>query len=630
MKQTRGAAHPGSLLRASCWLALLLVIAKALSWNEAVAREFSLVTVLASSWSDVTFALGCGLAGEFAVLLLLRWPRAAMATWWAFVGFYAFCAGYGFAAVGLFEYFNRPLTFPLLTMIGNAAAVRSSILDRLTWPLALSIIAAPIAVLLLARYVCSNRWTLVLLIIALTWGGIGLRLHRAEPETEKRQYLRLNPHYEFVRTAAARFRGGARPPFPDDFPPEYMNELRTFGARGLSTLRHFEVPAGIERPRNVVIVVLESVGTKYLQLYGHAEEVTPHLTAAAKNALVFDNIYAHASFTYASFRPINFSVYPGLPWHYALIGDSRPVPGTLATALAPRGFRGAYFTSGDLDWGDQRGLLKRARGFETVEGAHDLGCPLISSWGTEDRCVFDRLISWIDQDPGKPFVAVCWTDQTHDPYRLSGDATSTPAKPGESPLDADRRRYLATLRLADEQVGRMFAALRERGLADDTLVVITGDHGEAFADPHSQRGHAWTVYEEEVRVPLLIWNPRLFPSTQRVLTVGGHVDLNPTLADILAVPPDPEWQGHSLFDPAHPNRTFLMAIAGGDVFGVRDGRWKYIYDVTTSEELLFDLTADPTEQRDVAAREPQVSLELRRRVAAWVAFEDAFLWGREN
>ncbi len=630
MNDSRAGADSGSLLRASCWLALLLVIAKALSWNDAQAREFSLVTVFTASWSDALFALICGAAGELTLWLLRRWPRAAETARRFYLGAYALCAGYAFAAIGIFKYFNRPLTFPLLTMISNAAAVRSSIAERLTWPIAVSIVAAPLLLLWLAWRVRRRAWTPALLALALLWIGVGVHLHRTEPETEKRQHLRRSPHFELLRTTAARLRGGRRPPFPKDFPAEYTAELRTFGARGITELRHFALPEGVQRPRNTIVIVLESVGTKYLQLYGHAEEITPHLTAAAANALVFDNIYAHASFTYASFRPVNFSVYPGLPWHYALLDANRPVPGTLATALAGRGLRGAYFTSGDLDWGDQRGLLKRATGYEIVNGAHDLGCPLISSWGTSDKCLFDRLIGWIDQEPTKPFFAVCWTDQTHDPYRLGPAASGSPADPDDRSLEADRRRYLAALRLADEQVGRVFSALRERGLADDTLVVITGDHGEAFADPHAQRGHAWTVFDEETRVPLLIWNPRLFPASQRVATVGGHVDLNPTLADLLAVAPNPEWQGHSLFDPAHPNRTFLMAIAGGDVFGVRDGRWKYIYDVTTSEESLFDLALDPREQTDVAAREPQVSLELRRRVAAWVAFEDAFLWGREN
>ena len=630
MNESRARADSGSLLRVSCWLALLLVIAKALSWNDAQARDFSLVTVFTASWSDALFALVCGAIGELTLWLLSRWPRAAETARRVYLGFYALFAGYAFAAIGIFKYFNRPLTFPLLTLISNAAAVRSSIAERLTWPIAISMIAAPLLLLWLATRVRRGAWTPALLAVALLWIGVGFYLHGAEPETEKRQHLRRSPHFELLRTTAARLRGGRRPPFPNDFPAEYKDEFRTSGARGITELRHFTLPEGVQRPRNTIVIVLESVGTKYLGLYGHSEEITPNITAAAANALVFDNIYAHASFTYASFRPINFSVYPGLPWHYSLVDANRPVPRTLASALASRGSRAAYFTSGDLDWGDQRGLLQRAPGYDIVQGAHDLGCPLISSWGTSDKCLFDRLISWIDEDRQKPFFAVCWTDQTHDPYRLGPSASGLVADPEDRSLDGDRRRYLAALRMADEQVGRVFTALRERGLADDTLVVITGDHGEAFADPHGQRGHAWTVFDEETRVPLLIWNPRLFPSTQRVPTVGGHVDLNATLADILDVPPDREWQGRSLFDPAHPNRTFLMAIAGGDVFGVRDGRWKYIYDVTTAEESLFDLNVDPTEQTDVAAREPLVSLELRRRVAAWVAFEEAFLWGREN
>ena len=199
-----------------------------------------------------------------------------------------------------------------------------------------------------------------------------------------------------------------------------------------------------------------------------------------------------------------------------------------------------------------------------------------------------------------------------------------------SAFAADLTRYLSLLRNVDAQLARLFATLRERGIADDTLVVVTGDHGEAFGDPHGQRGHAWSVYEEEVHVPLMLWNPRLFPEGRRVSTIGGHVDLNPTIADILGAVPDSEWQGYSLFDPARPERAYFMAIAGGDIFGVREGDWKYIYDVTSARESLFNLRLDPDEQHDFAKGEPERAAQLRERVAAWVEFEDAFLWGHEN
>ena len=283
------------------------------------------------------------------------------------------------------------------------------------------------------------------------------------------------------------------------------------------------------------------------------------------------------------------------------------MPRTLAAALQARGARTAYLTSGDLDWGDQRWLLENRSGFDILEGAAELGCPLLSSWGAEDSCLVDRLIRWIDEEPGKPFFAVCWTDQTHDPYLLRPGTRPADFSPGTSrpALAADLSRYLTLLRETDAQIARLLAALRERGLADETLVVVTGDHGEAFADPHEQRGHAWSVYEEEVHVPLVLWNPRLFPGGGRAQTIGGHVDLNPTLADLLDVEPGREWQGYSLFDPERPARAFFMAIGGGDIFGVREGDWKYMHDVTSGRELLFDLASDPDELRDLAAREPE-------------------------
>ncbi|HEX8616078.1 MAG TPA: sulfatase, partial [Thermoanaerobaculia bacterium] len=511
--------------------------------------------------------------------------------------------------------------------------IRSSVLDRITIPIGIALIAAPVLVLTIAWAVRASRRRVGLALAVLAvWCAVGWSFHRKWPEDKQLTHLWLSPHVELLRTTALRLSGGRRPGFPKEFPPEYQDEFRTFAARKPATHSHFPLPEGAARPKNVVVVVLESVGTKYLSLYGHPRDLTPTLTTEARHALVFDNIYAHASFSFASFRPINYSVYPGLPWHYALLGDARPIPKTLAAAMQARGARTGYFMAGDLDWGDQRWLLERQPGFETVQGAADLACERLSSWGAEDRCLFDRLLGWMAEKPEQPFFAVVWTDQTHDPYLLSPGATATDMAPGDTPpaFAADLTRYLSLLRNVDAQLARLFAALRERGIADDTLVVVTGDHGEAFGDPHGQRGHAWSVYEEEVHVPLMLWNPRLFPEGRRVSTIGGHVDLNPTIADILGAVPDSEWQGYSLFDPARQERAYFMAIAGGDIFGVREGDWKYIYDVTSARESLFNLRLDPDEQHDFAKGEPERAAQLRQRVAAWVEFEDAFLWGREN
>jgi arylsulfatase A-like enzyme len=177
----------------------------------------------------------------------------------------------------------------------------------------------------------------------------------------------------------------------------------------------------------------------------------------------------------------------------------------------------------------------------------------------------------------------------------------------------------------DQHLSDLFRALRERALAEDTLVVITADHGEAFGGSHGQRGHGFTAYQEDINVPLILWNPRLFPGGDRIDTVGGLVDLSATIADLLGIQPSKDWQGHSMLDPERPQRAYSLASIGEYLFGVRDGKWKYTFEATSGREFLTDLTVDPHELRNFADAEPDICRQLRHRVAAWMDFEDKFL-----
>jgi arylsulfatase A-like enzyme len=166
-------------------------------------------------------------------------------------------------------------------------------------------------------------------------------------------------------------------------------------------------------------------------------------------------------------------------------------------------------------------------------------------------------------------------------------------------------------------MGRLFDGLRQRGLAEDTLVLVTGDHGECFGDPHPTWGHGFRLYQEGIRIPLLIVNPGPEPAPGRSLTVGGHVDINPTITDLMGWPASPTWQGHSLFDPTRPPRTYFYAANEDYLLGVREGDWKYIYNATRGREELYDLARDLDEKQNRAAEEPERCRRLRQRLAAW-------------
>jgi len=177
---------------------------------------------------------------------------------------------------------------------------------------------------------------------------------------------------------------------------------------------------------------------------------------------------------------------------------------------------------------------------------------------------------------------------------------------------------------ADRHLGRLFNALRERNLADDTLVVVTGDHGEAFGDPHEVMGHGGGLFEENLRVPLMFWNPRLFPTGERVETVGGHIDVCPTLAQILGIEPPKNWQGASLFSPDHPGRAYFLADLSGYIFGMTDSRYKYMFHFTDGHQRLYDLQQDPLEQHDLSSEHPEIASPMRARVSAFVQAEEQF------
>ncbi|MGH7899094.1 MAG: sulfatase family protein, partial [Candidatus Binatia bacterium] len=302
------------------------------------------------------------------------------------------------------------------------------------------------------------------------------------------------------------------------------------------------------------------------------------------------------------------------------------LPGSsLAELLAEQEYRTAFLTSSDLGWANWRGFLQD-RGYQTVLGDRDLGCgESLSPWGVEDRCLIDGMIRWLEESSSKRFLLTAWTMQTHHPYEPPPGLEPIDFFGAERPTDDyDFGRYLNVLHDTDRQLGRLFAALREHGLDRNTLVVVVGDHGESFGDPRGAYGHGTTIYEENVRVPMMLWSPRLFPRGGRSPIIGSHVELNQTIADLVDQPAAGSWQGRSLFDPQREPRAYFYVANDDYLLGIREDRWKYILDVTDAHEELYDLRTDRDEKRNVAKRHPEICRRMRQRLAARVEADHRF------
>ena len=108
---------------------------------------------------------------------------------------------------------------------------------------------------------------------------------------------------------------------------------------------------------------------------------------------------------------------------------------------------------------------------------------------------------------------------------------------------------------------------------------------------------------------------------RRLPTIGSHVDLNPTVADLAGLAPADSWHGRSMFAPGRPPRAYFYAANDDYLLGVREDGFKYVFNVTTGREELYDLARDPDERHNVADQHPVKCQQLRRRVAAWRAHE---------
>jgi arylsulfatase A-like enzyme/Flp pilus assembly protein TadD len=394
------------------------------------------------------------------------------------------------------------------------------------------------------------------------------------------------------------------------------------------------------RPRNLLLITIDTLRADHVGAYGWARARTPALDGLARDGVLFERAYAAAPITLPSHATLLTGRYP--PGHGARDNGMRvsPTVPTLATELHARGFATAAFVAAfPLD--HQFGLN---RGFDVYGDRMPRGADGRLANERPAPAVVDDAIGWLNSlrtapvapgtsapstapsAPGtsQPFFLWVHLFEPHAPY--GAPAASGPV------LD----RYDEDIATADREVGRLLAALGSRRGA--TLVVAAGDHGEAFGE-HDEYAHSLFVYDTTLRVPLLMSGPGI----AGVGAPGRRVRDSVTLADV--APTVMRLLGGAMTDvdgvdltPAiggvasSPREIYAESFAPMIEFGwaplraVRSGPWKY---VAAPRPELFDIERDPGERANVAAEQAGVARGLDERVARYssVAWPDALTPG---
>jgi arylsulfatase A-like enzyme len=403
-------------------------------------------------------------------------------------------------------------------------------------------------------------------------------------------------------------------------------------AFGVVLLKRAGPGEGLKNARsrpNVVLVILDALRADRVYAQRNGVPLMPYLSRLTQECVRFPNAMAPSTLTRPSMTSIFTSLY--VDTHQVYYGSDAlpPARESMAAFLKKAG----YNTFGVHPNGNLTRELGYAQGFDQYEYLPDAKVDVITS----------RALEWLQNLP-EPFFLYVHYLAPHLPY-VSPDfyhtllgfpppgldpaeraiaedfmdyfwdfieykmGTKTEMKFAPlSPLgkEAVRMLYEAKIRYADDEVSKFLDALHAK--YPNTLLIVIADHGEHLWD-HDYLGHGLTMYEEELRVPFFMKCPGLEPRT-----VDGNVntiDILPTVAALLGIPPNPVWQGQNLFAPRETLAPVFSHTHGPrekpkvDSEMVRVGSMKLIRNLTAGTTELYDVDADPHEKADLAPQRPK-------------------------
>jgi len=393
----------------------------------------------------------------------------------------------------------------------------------------------------------------------------------------------------------------------------------------------------------LLLVVVDTLRADHLGVYGYERATSPQLDAWAVQAAVFEDVRATSAWTLPSFG----SLFTGqIPSRHAAgllmseAGEERRFASldagtaTLAELLAAQGFATAGVGNNPFLHSD----FGLSRGFETWDY-------VFGNYARHPRA--SQLVYWAlrwldaqaDSGDERPFFMMLHLFDPHLPYDAGAGARGsfTSGYDGSLQLpfvgfgeanahwvprrEVERRfvrdAYDEEILFVDQQLARLFAGLRERGLESETLVVVTADHGEEFFE-HAGFEHGHTLYDELLRIPLLMRGPGVEPA--RIDAALSLVDVMPTLLEALGMEVPADIAGRSFWPLVSGEGSLARPLqsAGGTLHGqlaegtlhgpdrkalISDG-WKL---VTTAGEAprLYHLAEDPGERQDLAGQQPE-------------------------
>lgn len=387
-----------------------------------------------------------------------------------------------------------------------------------------------------------------------------------------------------------------------------------------------------KQARNVVVLLIDTLRASKLPIYNPQTRVkTPALDAFASEGTVFERSQTPENWTKPAVASVLTSLHPAT---HGTKEDASKLPRSalmLSEVYKKAGFKTGSFIA--------NGYVSNAFGFD--QGWDHYTNYIRERKNTNASNVFGEAAAWIEKNKGQRFFAYIQTIDPHVPYDppdkylkmydpapyngkvqnrrthlMLDDAKKNPKKYAFTKRDKQRIEALhdGEISYHDEHFGKFLAKLDALGLSDDTIVVITSDHGEEFQE-HGSWGHGHSVYQELLGVPLLFRWPGAIPAGERVGPVVSTMDIAPTVLEATGVPIPKEFEGHSLMGFMRGDWPMGPYVAFSDFLDhrrvIRGGDWKLIIRGNLSQ-VMFDLGSDPWEKTELSGRTTPIAQRYLR------------------
>ncbi|HEY3974419.1 MAG TPA: sulfatase-like hydrolase/transferase [Candidatus Sulfotelmatobacter sp.] len=373
--------------------------------------------------------------------------------------------------------------------------------------------------------------------------------------------------------------------------------------------------AAVKPPPNIVFITIDTLRPDHLGCYGYKQIRTPNIDALAAHSVRFERAYTPVPVTLPAHTAIFTGTYPIFSGMHDFSGNKlNPSQATLAFVLKQHGYAtGAVLGSAVLD--SRFGLNK---GFDFYYDHFDFNRLQESNLEEMERpgnVVADVALDWLGKNYKSSFFLWMHLYDPHYPYR-------PPAPYSEQYKD---RPYDGEIAFADAQVGRLIAFLKDKGLYENTLIVLTGDHGESLGE-HGEKTHGFFIYNATLHVPIIIHLPGS-DAPRVVPELISLTDLMPTALQVAKFEIPAQVQGRNLLPLMSPKKdadvrslyaeTFLprLHFDWSELRSVETDRYQYIQ---APKPELYDLSTDPAETHNLYSDKKAVAEELQARLSALI------------